>query len=250
MPDVPLPDIPPPDHDPGSDASAIRAALARTGEINELLTFAPPGPDTPWSATRFAAVTPTLIDGIAGWLRIRERRVAASLVVLGYAARLVGPPVAVLLCEGLLVDTRPAAIRFGFVPGRGFRLALDPARGVAGPAGALAARWRRDVLDGHLTAVIAAVRADTPVAPALLWGNVASGMLGALAMLVRVGAAAPERCLDFATVALSGGPLSGTGEAGLSDGRLTFRRRSCCLYYRLPGGGYCGDCCFTGEVNS
>ncbi|MEU1022927.1 (2Fe-2S)-binding protein, partial [Streptomyces sp. NPDC005904] len=23
-----------------------------------------------------------------------------------------------------------------------------------------------------------------------------------------------------------------------------FRRRSCCLYYRCPGGGVCGDCCF------
>ncbi|MES4829184.1 (2Fe-2S)-binding protein, partial [Streptomyces anthocyanicus] len=24
----------------------------------------------------------------------------------------------------------------------------------------------------------------------------------------------------------------------------SFRRRSCCLYYRVPGGGVCGDCCF------
>ncbi|MEY7980314.1 (2Fe-2S)-binding protein, partial [Streptomyces pilosus] len=24
-----------------------------------------------------------------------------------------------------------------------------------------------------------------------------------------------------------------------------FRRRSCCLYYRVPGGGVCGDCCFV-----
>ena len=23
---------------------------------------------------------------------------------------------------------------------------------------------------------------------------------------------------------------------------LSFRRRSCCLYYRLPGGALCGDC--------
>ncbi|MGH3410268.1 MAG: (2Fe-2S)-binding protein [Streptosporangiaceae bacterium] len=23
---------------------------------------------------------------------------------------------------------------------------------------------------------------------------------------------------------------------------LGFRRHSCCLYYRLPGGGLCGDC--------
>jgi ferric iron reductase protein FhuF len=22
----------------------------------------------------------------------------------------------------------------------------------------------------------------------------------------------------------------------------TFRRSTCCLYYKVPGGGYCGDC--------
>jgi hypothetical protein len=28
-----------------------------------------------------------------------------------------------------------------------------------------------------------------------------------------------------------------------STGKLDdFRRRSCCLYYRIPGGGRCGDC--------
>ncbi|WP_199808608.1 (2Fe-2S)-binding protein, partial [Streptomyces sp. NRRL S-146] len=32
--------------------------------------------------------------------------------------------------------------------------------------------------------------------------------------------------------------------AGTLDG-TAFRRRSCCLYYRVPGGGVCGDCCFT-----
>jgi ferric iron reductase protein FhuF len=227
----------------------ILATLDRARQLNELLTFAPHGPDTPWAATDFADAVPDLVDGVGRWLRIdpSERRVAASLVVLGYAARLVGPPVAVFLRDGLLVETRPAAVRFGFAAGRGFRLALAAPAGWTGDPDALVARWRRDTLDDHLAGVIAAVRRDTQVAAALLWGNVASGLLGALATLVRAAAVAPERCLSFATAALADGPLAGTGSVRLTDGRLAFRRRSCCLYYRLPGGGYCGDCCFTTE---
>jgi ferric iron reductase protein FhuF len=225
----------------------VAAALTRAGGINELLTFAPPGADTPWPAAQFAAAAAGLVDGIGRWLGIHERRVAASLVVLGYAARLAGPTVAVLLRDGVLVDARPGAVRFGFAPGRGFRLALVSPAGLGGRHELLVERWRRDTVDGHLAAVITAVRAEVPVSAALLWGNVASGVLGALATLVRARASAPERCLAFARDALAGGPLAGTGSARLDGARLTFRRRSCCLYYRLPGGGYCGDCCFTGK---
>jgi ferric iron reductase protein FhuF len=32
------------------------------------------------------------------------------------------------------------------------------------------------------------------------------------------------------------------GSGGIISGDLGFRRRSCCLFYRLPGGGTCGDC--------
>jgi len=40
-------------------------------------------------------------------------------------------------------------------------------------------------------------------------------------------------------------PLAATGELRPPeppDARWTFRRLSCCLYYRVPGGGTCGDC--------
>ncbi|MGW0334914.1 (2Fe-2S)-binding protein, partial [Streptomyces sp. NPDC003011] len=40
---------------------------------------------------------------------------------------------------------------------------------------------------------------------------------------------------------------------GTFTGTLTgtaFRRRSCCLYYRVPGGGVCGDCCFPRDPRS
>ncbi|WP_057136207.1 (2Fe-2S)-binding protein [Mycobacterium tuberculosis] len=34
--------------------------------------------------------------------------------------------------------------------------------------------------------------------------------------------------------------LAGSGV--LTGPDLTFRRRSCCLFYRVPAGGKCGDC--------
>ena len=33
-----------------------------------------------------------------------------------------------------------------------------------------------------------------------------------------------------------------TGSGVLSGPQLAYRRRSCCLFYRLPGGSLCGDC--------
>jgi hypothetical protein len=237
----------------------VVAALDRSGAGNPLLTFAPAGADAGTAATEFGAAVPALLAEISGWLGVRERRVAASLVVLGYSARLVGPPVAVLLRDGILLDVRPAAVRFGFAAGRGFRLALVEPRGwtvrnggtgtggtsgTGDPTGDLAARLRRDLLEDHLAAVISAVRIEVRVAAGLLWGNVASGLLGALAVLARDGAAPVHRCAALASALLADGPLAGTGEARRDGDRLVFRRRSCCLYYRLPGGGYCGDCCF------
>jgi len=41
---------------------------------------------------------------------------------------------------------------------------------------------------------------------------------------------------------LGHGPLRGSGHLTIHNGRLRFTRRSCCLYYRLDGGGTCGDC--------
>ncbi|MFK4144838.1 (2Fe-2S)-binding protein [Streptomyces sp. NPDC004065] len=40
-------------------------------------------------------------------------------------------------------------------------------------------------------------------------------------------------------------PLPGTPSPLPGTPGTVFRRRSCCLYYRVPGGGICGDCCFT-----
>jgi ferric iron reductase protein FhuF len=217
----------------------VAAALRRPVAGNPFLSFTELVEDG-HPASEFGAALPSLLPAVARATGAREPRVAASLVVLGYSARLLGPSVTVLLRDGVLLDVAPARMRFAYAAGTGFRLGLRVAAGWCGPG--LAARWREAVLDDHLAMVVAAVCAQVRVAARLLWGNVASGLVGTLAALARADVAPMDDCAAFAAGALAGGPLAGTGEL---DSSLRFRRRSCCLYYRIPGGGYCGDCSFT-----
>jgi hypothetical protein len=59
-----------------------------------------------------------------------------------------------------------------------------------------------------------------------------------------------ERAGDIVAQALSLPPLAGTGTLVRPDPRHPRRflvRHNCCLYYRIPGGGTCGDCVLTPE---
>jgi ferric iron reductase protein FhuF len=192
------------------------------------------------SGARAAAAE--LVDAVGGWLGSAERRVAASMVVLGYSARLVGPSVAVLLREAILLDLRPAQVRYSYASERGFRLAVSQPAGWRGTPAALQVRWCHDVVDEHLGAVVAAVRSVVPVAAGLLWGNVASGLAGALRTLAASGAVPVARCHNAGLSMLDYGPLRDAGRLWVDGGQLCFLRRSCCLFYRLDGGGTCGDC--------
>ena len=232
----------------------MAGALARAGVGNPLLGLAPgalpdgrpagdlcaPGGDT-------AAAT-DLVQAIGSWLGTDERRVAASLVVLGYAARLVGPAVAVLLRDGLVVDLRPDRVRYTYRPAEGFRLGAPEPTGWRGPPEPLRAAWCEVVLDGHLGPLIDGVRRVVPVAAGLLWGNVASGLAGALRALAAHGDVPASRCHAAGRALLAHGPLRGSGELRLTGAQLSFRRRSCCLYYRLEGGGTCGDCPLPAQI--
>jgi ferric iron reductase protein FhuF len=82
------------------------------------------------------------------------------------------------------------------------------------------------------------------VAPGLLRGNTAAALAGAVRALgsARPGARAAAEAvardlLNRSSLAGTGG-YQGVDAAGLG----VFRRTTCCLYYRLPGGGLCGDC--------
>ncbi|MFE1438629.1 (2Fe-2S)-binding protein [Streptomyces sp. NPDC058739] len=179
----------------------------------------------------------------AAALRAPEPRVAASIAHLGLAARLWSVALGCAVVHGRLPDLDPRLLRWdpeGSAPDDLWLTEVRPGHTADAPGLAEA------VLLGHLEPLAAAVRSEYRLAPGLLRGNAASALVGTARQLVRQAgatagpeAAARTRSLTAELLAhplLTGaGTLTGTG----------FRRRSCCLYYRVPGGGLCGDCCFT-----
>jgi hypothetical protein len=174
-----------------------------------------------------------LIASTATQLRTSEPRVAAATFQLSYAARLWSPVLASVLRHGVVPDL--ADLRITLSPS--LRLSLpDPPRGWQ-PAEPAASVYRA-VMATHLEPLAAAF--PVKIAPGLLDGNAAAALTGALRVLTAThpDLAAPARTL--AATLLDTGRLRGTGT--LTGSGLEFIRRSCCLYYRVPRGGLCGDC--------
>jgi ferric iron reductase protein FhuF len=97
-----------------------------------------------------------------------------------------------------------------------------------------------DLLTDVLAPLTDALAEQNSLSPQVLSGNITSAVFGAARM---VGVARPDLApaAREAAATLLAGPLAGTGVLG-----ETFVRSSCCLYYRIPGGGYCGDCVLAG----
>jgi ferric iron reductase protein FhuF len=233
---------------PAVPADQVIAAVRRTGAANPLLGIGI-GPGAPEGSLAAGLCGPdgegaarALIEAVGRRLPTPDVPVAASMVVLGYAARLTGPALAVLLRDGLLLDLAPAGVRYRFDQTTGFALSLSEPGGWHGPSRVVLDCWGAGVLDGHLLGLVRAVRAVVPMATRLLWGNVASGLTGALAALASAGDVSPQACHATGLALLSHPRLAGSGQLVLEQDRLRFTRRTCCLYYRLPGGGTCGDC--------
>jgi len=145
------------------DPRLVAAAIDRAGIGNPLLGI---GTGTGTPGTALIADARPLVDAVGAGLGHPERRVAASLTVLGYAARLVGPTLAVLLRDGILLDTDPARVHHAYAPGTGFTLTMpDPAGWAPVPLW----DWGGTVVDAHLARVIQAVRqgeaVGTPAEP-------------------------------------------------------------------------------------
>ncbi|MER6025743.1 (2Fe-2S)-binding protein [Streptomyces sp. NPDC001851] len=179
---------------------------------------------------------------VADRLGTPEPRVAASLAQQGLAARLWSVALGGAVLYGRSPDLDPRLLRWDPAAAVPDDLYLTELRPRPGDAATLAAT----VLRGHLEPLGEALRARCGSAPGLLWGNAGSALAGAARELDRWArahgrgdAAGRARAL---TDELFAHPLLRT--TGTRTG-TAFRRRSCCLYYRVPGGGVCGDCCFT-----
>lgn len=185
-----------------------------------------------------------ILDDTATRLGGCERRVAASLLFQGYAARLLSPQVGCMVTMGC-VPAVPAArlswrrpdtqvVELGSVPGAGWR----------GPADVLIGLVLTQSFDEHLRPLATALRARVPIPASLLRDNAASALIGAL-RLIDGTTAAGWRFL--AGQALDHPLLRGAGTIGFDES--AFVRRSCCLYYRVDNGGICGDCPLAGRAN-
>ncbi|MFJ4334119.1 MULTISPECIES: (2Fe-2S)-binding protein [unclassified Streptomyces] len=178
---------------------------------------------------------------VAAALGAPETRVAASVAQQGLAARLWSVALACAVLYGNVPDLDPRLLHWDPEATAPDDLWLTEVRARPADTDTLA----DVVLNTHLAPLTEAVHARYGVARGLLRGNAASALAGAGRELDRwarrqghADTAARARSL---TAGLLAHPLlAGTGTlTGTS-----FRRRSCCLYYRVPGGGVCGDCCF------
>jgi hypothetical protein len=180
-----------------------------------------------------------------------DRRAVASVVSLGLLARLVSPPLAAVGLAGVLPRWSiqslwwqptvggPWPLATAATDGRDVGDVADP-----GPLRTAVGLMTSTVLEDVVAPVVRRVGEEFSLSDKVLWGNVASALGGATSRLVAAQPARREACAALLDGLLGHGALSGTtwpqrppaGPGGL------LRRRSCCLFYRIPSGGYCADC--------
>ncbi|MEE4418071.1 (2Fe-2S)-binding protein [Streptomyces bugieae] len=186
------------------------------------------------------------LETVATRLGTAERRVAASLVQQGLAGRLWSVALGPAALAGRVPDLGGDALWWH--PDRSTPDELwlpSPSSPRSASGEDVTSLLRAAVLRDHLVPLHHAITAASPISPRVLWGNAASALVGTLRVLhgwcrsTGRGEAA-ERAVALTASLLDTPPLRDCGT--LDPTVPAFSRRSCCLYYRVPGGGLCGDC--------
>ena len=193
--------------------------------------------DDSWRPVQQLYTDTRLLGGIVGRVQARmdvvEQRVAASTFFLGFAARLWSIGLGALAGHRLLLDLTPEHLLFQETNGQ---IQLHIEHPAARQGDHLEQRLADMVLAEHLAPLTAALRRLGPISGEMLRGNAASALLGA------------ARVFDAHAASGTGWQLA---RRLCADERLAaavcfedqgYRRTSCCLYYRTPRGGLCGDC--------
>jgi hypothetical protein len=203
---------------------------------------------------RVRAVRAALAAARSGPIETVDERVAVSVAQLGLCARLVAPALALAVIDARPLTLDPRGLYWRDVLGGPFPLARSdvplarsdartpPAGDAPGSGGA--ERFAAGTLLPVVAPIVDAVRQGYPVSEKVLWGNVASAVAGAAKMigLAEPALAAPAWRVVDELCGGADGPLLDTGGR---VGPARFRRRSCCLIYRLAAGGaraICEDC--------
>ncbi|MFC8956603.1 (2Fe-2S)-binding protein [Streptomyces sp. NPDC057101] len=209
---------------------ALRTSAPESGGAHHPLARLYAGEDGPLHAR---------VDRVAARLGAPERRVGASVAHLGLAARLWSTALGPAALHGRFPDLAPAELYWDGALTSPDDLWWAGSETRPGTVDEL----RGAVIEAHLVPLHAALRRDGRVSPRLLWGNAGSALAGALRELTRWAHAHGRPEVAERAAALVSGLLGHPDLAGTVRGpRL--RRASCCLYYRCPGGGLCGDCVF------
>ncbi|MFF9127193.1 (2Fe-2S)-binding protein [Streptomyces sp. NPDC014889] len=228
------------------------AALNDLGGFFALRTGTPPHGPLPTLAQAYADPAPDAgthplvvrVRRVADGIGAPEARVAASVAHQALAARLWSAALGCAVLYGRIPDLDARLIRWDPAGSAPDDLWLTEVRARPADPDTVADA----VLHGHLEPLAAALHARYRLAPGLLRGNAASALAAAARLLenqARAGrrARAGDHASELAAGLLAHPLLDGAGT--LIGPGAGFRRRSCCLYYRVPGGGLCGDCCFT-----
>lgn len=227
------------------------AALGGIGPYFELGELSPTGDDVGGRSEPSEGWRPlTELLGDVGWLTGAVGRhatrlgtddvtIAASIFQQGWAARLTSVLIGAEALGLPLPDLSASNLGCWFPEQGPARLAVVSPRPLDRDEA-----WRRACAQ-HLRLLHEGLRRVADIGDRLLWGNVAAACAGSLTELTRarVVDAGQLRDLDASLPAdLGGWSRSELGSWESTGAGPRFRRTTCCLYERVPGGGRCGDC--------
>ncbi|MCO8269268.1 (2Fe-2S)-binding protein [Actinoplanes sp. TRM 88003] len=234
---------------PGPDVDAGRA-LAAAARLGPYFTWQPRDDEPGWRP--FAdLLDPTVVaERVEAGRRVLLRmsgldrdeigeRVVASTIFLGLASRLVSPLLAAAALTGVTPVADPDRLWWRPVEGGPIPIAYGDLAVIEG--------GRLD-LGLVVEPVLDVFRDRFTLSPQVLWGNVASALGGAAGMIADQAPDAAERAAAIVTGLLAEPPLAGMAtlhRPSPHKQRWFLVRNNCCLYYRIPGGGFCSDCVLT-----
>lgn len=226
---------------------AVRTALASADDLGMFFRLADPANEpTAWEpvtvlyAPRRGGPLDVILESVRIKLGACEPRVAASLFFQGYASRLLSPQLGCIAVAGCVPEMPPERLFWRCPGAEMIELGMTAGRGWEASDGLLIEQIVRAAFDEHLQPLTDALQARVRIAEGLLRDNAASALIGGLRLLSEhIG----PGWTDLAARALAQPRLRESGS--LREREPVFVRRSCCLYYRVAGGGKCADCPLT-----
>jgi hypothetical protein len=201
----------------GADESACQPWLS----MSDLLA------DAGRLQSRVHATGTALAQGAQKPLTELDLRVVASVVHLGLVARLIAVAVGTMTLGRAGVSFSPNDLWWQDRLGGPYPLSVTPTATAIVPP--------NEVVEMITAAIGDRYRLSSHV----LWGNVASAANSAARLISSTYPELSATAHDAADLFLADGRVEG----GVLRSGPTFRRRSCCLIYRLAdGGAVCGDC--------